>query len=180
MLWYILYGQIRARTKSFSASFYPNCLSEWNELDPEVRQSPTLGCFKKKIQSLIRPPLQPVYSIHDPKGLTILTQLRVGLSKLNLHKFKHNFKDTLNPLCLINDGVEDTEHYLLLCRRFDEQRKDLLDTVSILLQPLGFQNLSSQELLKILLYGDERLPLKSNTMILEASINYIYATERFD
>ena len=137
-------GQIRARTKSFSASFYPNCLSEWNELDPEVRQSPTLGCFKKKIQSLIRPPLQPVYSIHDPKGLTILTQLRVGLSKLNLHKFKHNFKDTLNPLCLINDGVEDTEHYLLLCRRFDEQRKDLLDTVSILLQPLGFQNLSSR------------------------------------
>ena len=62
-------GQIRARTTSFSASFYPNCLSEWNELDSEVRQSPTLGCFKKKILSLIRPPFQPVFSIHDPKGL---------------------------------------------------------------------------------------------------------------
>ena len=80
-------GQICARTTSFSASFYPNCLSEWNELDSEVRQSPTLGCFKKKILSFIRPPFQPVFSIHDPKGLAVLTQLHVGLSKLNLHKF---------------------------------------------------------------------------------------------
>ena len=89
-------GQIRARTISFGASFYPNCLSEWNKLDSEIRQLPTLGMFKKKLFSLIRPLPQPVYSIHDPKGLAILTQLRVGLSKLNLHKFKHNFKDTVN------------------------------------------------------------------------------------
>ena len=88
-------GQIRARTTSFSASFYPNCLSEWNEHDSEVRQSPPLGCFKKKILSLSRPLLQPVFSINYPKGLAVLTQLRVGLSKLNLHKFKHNFKDTI-------------------------------------------------------------------------------------
>ena len=38
----------------------------------------------------------------------ILTQLRVGLSKLNFHKFRHNFRDTVNPLCPANDGVEDT------------------------------------------------------------------------
>ena len=82
---------------SFGASFYPNCLSEWNKLDSEMRQLPTLGMFKKRLFSLIRPLPQPVYSIHDPKGLAILTQLRVGLSKLNLHKVKHNVKDT----CLV-------------------------------------------------------------------------------
>ena len=103
-------GQIRARKTSFGASFYPNCLSEWNKLDSEIRQLPTLGLFKKKLFSLIRPLPQPVYGIHDPKGLAILTRLRVGLSKLNLHKFKHNFKDTVNPMCSINDGIEDTEH----------------------------------------------------------------------
>ena len=83
-------------------------------------------------------------------------------------------------MCPINDGVEDTEHYLLLCRRYDEQRKGLLDTVSILLQPQGLPSLPKQTLLKILIYGDESLPLTSNTMILEATINYIYATERFE
>ena len=173
-------GQIRARTTSFSTSFYPNCPSEWNELDSKVRQSPTLDCFKKKILSLIRPPLQPVFSIHDPKGLAVLTQLRVGLSKLNFHKFKHNFKDTVNPMCLINDGNDDAEHYLWLCCRNDEQRKGLLDAISILLQPLGFPKLPSRTLLKILLYGDDRSPLISNTRILEATLLYIYATERFE
>ena len=83
-------------------------------------------------------------------------------------------------MCLINDGVEDTEHYLLLYRRYDEQRKGLLDTVSILLQPLGFPNLPSQALLKILLYGDDRLPLLSNSRILEAAQSYIYATKCFE
>ena len=31
------------------------------------------------------------------KGLSILTQLRVGFSKLNFNKFKHNFDEALNP-----------------------------------------------------------------------------------
>ena len=104
----------------------------------------------------------------------------MGLCKLNLCKFKHNFKGTVNPTCLINDGVEDTEHDLLLCCRYDEQRKDLLDTFCIMLQPLGFPNLPSQALLKILIYGDDRLPLISNTRILEATLCYIYVTERFE
>ena len=165
---------------SFGASFFPNCLSEWNKLDSEIRQLPTLGMFKKKLFSLIRPLPQPVYSIHDPKGLAILTQLRVGLSKLNLHKFKHNYKDTVNLMCSINDGIEDKEHFLLLCHSYDVQRQDLLDTINPILEPQGLSNFSNKALLKILLYGDERLPLKSNTMVLEATIKYIYATERFD
>ena len=50
-----------------------------------------------------------------------LSQVRVGLSKLNFHKFKHNFRDAINPLCPTNDGIEDTEHFLLLCPAFDTQ-----------------------------------------------------------
>ena len=103
-------GQIRARTERFKASFYPHCLLEWNKLDPEIRASSAVGIFKKKLSSQIRPPANSVYGIHNPKGVAYLTQLRVGLSKLNFHKFRHNFRDTINPMCPINDGVEDTEH----------------------------------------------------------------------
>ena len=71
--------------------------------------------FKKKLLSLIcPPPAKCVFGIYDPKGLSYLTQLRVGLSKLNFHKFKHNFRDTINPMCPTSDGIEDMEHFLLL------------------------------------------------------------------
>ena len=64
---------------------------------------------------------KPIFGIHDPIGLSHLTQLRVGLSKLNLHKFQHNFRDTLDPMCPSNEGIEDTEHFLLLGHSFDLQ-----------------------------------------------------------
>ena len=51
--------------------------------------------------------------MHDPKGLSNLTQLKVCPSKSNLHKVKNNFKDTLNPMCATNDGIKDTENFLL-------------------------------------------------------------------
>ena len=92
-------GQICARKQGFKSSFYPNCLSEWEKLDPEIRLASSVNTFKRKLLAIIRPTPKSVYRIHDPKGLSILTQLRVGLSKLNFHKFKHNFRDTLNPLC---------------------------------------------------------------------------------
>ena len=107
-----------------------------------------------------------VFRIHDPTGLSYLTQLRVGLSKLNFHKFKHNFRDTINPMCPSNDGIEDTEHFLLLCPSFEESRRDLLADVSFLLQPFGYTNLSNDALLQILLYGDKDFPDDLNKNIL--------------
>ena len=119
---------LKDTTEKFKSSFYPNCLSEWNKLDPELRLSPSVAVFKKKLSSIVRPPAKSSFGIHDPIGLPYLTQLRVGLSKLNFHKFKHNFRDTINPMCPTNDGIEDTEHFLLvlLCPSFDLQRRDLL------------------------------------------------------
>ena len=48
-------GRIRARKEKFQSSFYPHCLSEWNELDPEIRLAPSLAVFKRKLLSKIRP-----------------------------------------------------------------------------------------------------------------------------
>ena len=145
-------GRIVTRTVKFSFSFYPNCILEWNTFDPELRLAPSVAVFKKKLLSIIRPPAKSVFGIHDLLGLSYFSQLRVGLSKLNFHKFKHNFKDTLNPLCPTNDGIEDTEHFLLLCPSFDVQRRDLLAEVSQLLQPfVQISNLSNVALIKLLL-----------------------------
>ena len=81
-------------------------------------ESPSVSIVKKKLFLHIRPSANSVYGIHNPKGFAYLTLLRLGLSKLNFHKFKHNFKDTVDPMCSINDGIEDTEHFLLLLQFF--------------------------------------------------------------
>ena len=102
-------GQIRTRTSKLKSSFYSHCLSEWNKRDTSVTLSSSLSNFKIKLLTLIHPPPKPVYGIYDPIGLAILTQLRVGISKLNSHKFRHIFRERINPLCPSNDG---TDHYV--------------------------------------------------------------------
>ena len=62
---------------------------------------------KIKLSSIIRSPTKSVSGSHNPKGLSHLTQLRVGLSKSKFHTFKHNFRDTVNPMCPTHDGIED-------------------------------------------------------------------------
>ena len=71
----------------------------------------------------------------DSHLLLVFLKQSFCLSKLNFHKFKHNFRDTVNPMCPTNDGIEDTEQFLLLCPSFDNQRQDLLAGVSELLRP---------------------------------------------
>ena len=98
-------GRLNARTEKFKSIFYPNCLSEWNKLEPELRLAPSIAVLRKTlVNNPPPPPAKSIYGIHDPKGLSHLTQLRVCLSKLNFHKFKHNFRDTINPICSTNDA----------------------------------------------------------------------------
>ena len=69
-------------------------------------------------------------------------------------------------MCPSNDGVEDTEHFLLHCHSYDARRTDLLDSVNSTLQPYDLPNLSNALMLKLILYGDERLSVDSYSEIL--------------
>ena len=173
-------GQIRARTEKYKSSFFPNSLHEWNQLDPEIRESPSIAIFKNILLSIIGPLSNSVFGIYDPRGLSLLTQLRVGLSKLNFHKFSHNFSDTINPICPINDGLENTEHFILSCHSFEEQRRALLACVIPVLHSFEFTNVPNPILLQILLYGDKKLPFEVNKFILHSTVLYISRTERFE
>ena len=53
------------------------------------------------------PKVATALGIHDPIGLSYLAQRRVGLSRLNFQEFMHDFRDTVSPMCLTNDGIED-------------------------------------------------------------------------
>ena len=86
----------------------------------------------------------------------------------------------MNLLCAINDGVEDTEHYFLLCHVYDVFRNDLLNSVNAILLPYGIICPSNEELLKVILYGHEQLSFDSNEKILRAALEYIHISKRFE
>ena len=79
-----------------------------------------------------------------------------------------------------NDGIEDTEHFLLHCPSFNIQRRDLLAGVSVVLQPLVQINTLSNVLVQLLMYGDKNLSSDVNKHVLELTLNFIHKTGRFD
>ena len=100
-----------------------------------------------------------LYGIHDLHGVRRLTQLRVGLSSLREHRFRHNFFDTNDPMCLSNDGIENTVCYTLLCQEYTVHRPALLCKVTPICASYGVDcnTLDNEELLVLLLYGNDAL-----------------------
>ena len=102
--------------------FFPSTVKDWFNLNASVRNSESLAIFKSRLLSFIRPIQSNVCNIFDPIGLKLLTRLRSGYSRLNEHKYRHNFQDCLNPLCSCTLEIEGTVHYFLHCHHFSEYR----------------------------------------------------------
>ena len=84
-------------------------------------------------------------------------------------------------MCPTSDGIEDTEHFLLLCPSFDVQRQNLLAGIVELLRPyVQITNLSKHYLTQLLLYGDEDLSNELNRNVLKLTLRFIHETGRFD
>ena len=165
------------RTDCFKYSFFPSTLKDWFNLDASIRNSESIAIFKSRLLSLIQPFQSNIYNIFDPIGLKLLTRFRLGFSHLNEHKFRHDFQDCLNPLCLCNFEIEDTTHYLLHCQYFSEHRINLINSVNSVFD--NFESFSDNNKRDILLYGDRRFDTNKNKIILESTITYIKNTDRF-
>ena len=70
-------------------------------------------------------------------------------------------------MCPTSDGIEDMEHFLLLCPSLDLQRRDLLAGIVELLRPfVQITNLSNDALIQLLLYGDLSYDLNGNIQVI--------------
>ena len=120
----------KVRHDFFKISFFPSTITEWNEIDKNIRKSKSFNFFKKRILKFIWLSQSRVYNCHNPKGIKLLIRLRVGLSHLCEHKLKHSFQDTLNLICNCGKDIENTSHYILQCPDYLQERKTLLSTIS--------------------------------------------------
>ena len=93
-------SSFKTRHNFFKDSFFPAVISEWNSLDVNIRNSSSINVFKKELLKFITPVPNSTYNINDSKGLTLHTRLRLGLSHLGDHTFRHNFQDCASPMCL--------------------------------------------------------------------------------
>ena len=127
--------------------------------------------------SFIHPVQTNIYNIFDSKGLTFLTRLRLGLSYLNEHRFRHNFQYCLNPLCSCSLEIEDTSHGFLLFHYFSHDRLVLMNSVKSICD--NFDSMSGNVKEDLLFYGDWWFDKNKKKVILKVTINYIKNTERF-
>mgnify|MGYP001793358012 CR=1 FL=1 len=143
-----------------------------------IKNCLSLSIFKNTLIKLIRPTANPIYNLHVPKGLKFLTRLRVSFSHLREHKFKHNFQDTLNPLCDCSLSIESTEHFFLSCSNFTQHRQILLNSLNNL--DIDILDYSIKDLSNLLLFGSPNFNDTKNYQILLSSTNYILSSKRFD
>ena len=128
--------------------------------------------------SFIRPKANSVLNCNSSKGLKFVTRLPLELSHLREHKFKHSFQDSINPICSCSLDVESTIHYFLHCPQFTIERHTLLNTISQINNKLLDSNESN--LIQHLLFGDPSKDTEANTEILNATVNYVLMSKKFD
>ena len=134
--------------------------------------------FCKKLLTFIRPVENDTYGIYDPLGVRLLNRLRLGFSHLREHKFRHNFADTLNPLCSCSFETEDTEHYFLCCQNNLSLQANLMSDLNNVNAAIA--SLNPNDFFRVILYGDKNFNKETNYKILTASIKFIKDTQYFE
>ena len=84
----------------YMKSFFPDEISSWIIFIKHFDDVPSFEILKQHINTFFRPKSNSIFGIHDPVGLRYLFQLRVYLSPLRSHKFRHNFTDTPSEMSL--------------------------------------------------------------------------------
>ena len=111
----------------FESSFFPHCAKKWQSLSEELRKIDSINMFKSSILNFVWPRENSVLAVHDIDSLKLLFRFRLNFSHLNEHKFRHNFNDTINPMCPCGKEPETTLHYLLCCDSYSIYSLELLN-----------------------------------------------------
>ena len=90
-------SRIKCKTKLYSESFLPSVIKEWNSLPQDVRNTDSVGCFKRKLNKNVRKIPTFYFSGHRNEQI-LLTRLRTECSHLNEHLLNRNVIDS--PYCI--------------------------------------------------------------------------------
>ena len=167
-----------AKHNFFKKFFFPSTIIEWNKLDITLRKCDRFNVFKKKILKFIRLSSNSFYNFHNPIGIKYITRIRLGLSHLREHKFKHSFQDSISPICNCGNDVESAIHFFLHCLLYSNERCTLLKSLSNIDHKL--LDSTDTSLTQILLFGNSSFTTNDNTKIINLTIDFVLSTKRFN
>ena len=134
--------------------------------------------FKKKIFKFIRPSGSSVFRCHNCKGVKLVSKLRVGLSHLQEHKFKHGFLDSLNPTCSRSQDIERSTRFLLHCSNYSIERLTFLNITRNTDRNILYKN--HLKVMETFFYGDSPYDGTNNTLTINATMKLLIASKRFN
>ena len=137
-----------------------------------------MNIFTKKLLKFIRLSGSSVFRCHNPKGVKLLAKLRLGLSHLWEHKFKHGFLDSLKPICSCGQNIETSTHFLPHCSNYSNERLTFLNIIRNI--DRNILNKNDLKVTETLLYGDSSLDDTNNTLIMNATMEFLFPSKRFD
>ena len=163
---------------SYKNYFSSYAIKECNKLDPEIRNVETYASFRKMLLNFTRPTGSSTYKIYDQLGIKVLTRLQLGFSHLSEHIFRHNFADSLNPLCSYSLETQSTLQFFLGCQNYTTLRRAFMTELKNINDAI--MSLNENDLLHVILSGNTNFDNNLNRSILTATIKFIKDSKRFD
>lgn len=164
-------------------SFIPKTLSDWNKLDLNIRNAPSIHTFKSRYHAKFgvnrNIKFEPVYPrSHE----IILNRFRAGFTELNADKHRHNYIG-VPAKCDCDEGPENHFHFFFKCKRYTNMRTLLLENLRPLLKvPITSIMRPQTKAVRLLLYSDndKLVDPSKRTNVQNETLQYILATNRFN
>ena len=91
--------------------------------------------------------------IYDTLGIKLLTRLRLGFSYLSEHKFRHNFADSVNPLCSCCLETDSAIHFFLRYQNYTILRRAFMTELKTINDSI--MSLNENDLLHVIMYRNK-------------------------
>ena len=111
------FTSIPCRKEYFKNSLFLYVMNDRNKLDHKIRSSIFYVSFRKFLINIIRPSECKIFNIFEQVSIKLLVSVRLCFSHLRKHRFRYDFEDSLNPLCMES---ETTVHFFFLHWFFSE------------------------------------------------------------
>ena len=96
----------------FKDYFIPAVITEWNNLDINIRNYFPMSVFKKKLLKFIRPEPNFTHNIHDYQRIKITYEIVAWIQSL---KWMQVCQDCVSTMYTCSQDIETTTHFLYHC-----------------------------------------------------------------
>ena len=115
------------RLNLFGNSFFPCTITEYNNIDSDIRENNNAEQFHRQILPAVDKP-KSWYYVGDRKLSIVHARLRVKCSQLSGDLFSLNIIES--PKCQCGHGFENSKHYFHECPLYTIHRNKLYDRLN--------------------------------------------------